>query len=97
MKPRLLQQRSEAGAAQSESRFRDDLGASLPSQELARHLLAGNVGLTLYFELAERFPTIRRTDVFFGIALAWTDLQAAQVAAEAEISDLRRQLCGRSA
>ena len=75
----------------------DDLGAGLASQALARLLLSGEVGLRLYHTLADQFPATRRTEVFIGIALAWTDLQAALVAAEAQILDLRRQLCGRGA
>ena len=78
-------------------RSRDDFGASLPSQALARHLLSGEVGLRLYHALADQFPAIRRTEVFFGIALAWTDMQAALIAVELELADLRRQLGGRSA
>lgn len=78
-------------------RSHDDLGASLPSQALARVLLSGDVGLRLYNALADQFPAIRRTEVFFGIALAWTDMQAALIAVELELADLRRQLGGRSA
>ena len=73
-------------------RSHDDLGAGLPSQALARVLLSGEVGLRLYHALADQFPSIRRPEVFFGIALAWTDIQAALVAAETQISHLRRQL-----
>ena len=73
-------------------RLRGDLGASLPSQALARHLLSGEMGLRLYRGLADQFPAIRRTEVFLGIALAWTDLQAALVGVEAELAHLRRQL-----
>ena len=76
-------------------RAQNDFGAGFPPQALARLLLSGEVGLPLYHALADQFPTIRRIEVFFAIALAWTDLQAGLVAAGAEISDLRRQLGGR--
>ncbi len=75
----------------------DDLGAGLPSQALARLLLSGEVGLRLFHALTDQFPTMCRTEVFIGIALAWTDLQAALVAAEAQILDLRRRLSGAEA
>jgi len=64
----------------------------LPAQEFARALLGGDIGIALYQDLAERFPTIRREDVFFGVALAWTELQAGLVAAEAELRYVRRLL-----
>ncbi len=83
--------------APDDMRSHDDLGAGLPAQAFARFLLSGEVGLRLYYALADQFPTIRRIEVFFGIALAWTDLQAALVAAEAQILDLRRRLSSRSA
>ena len=78
-------------------RVYDDLGTGLPSQALARLLLSGLVGLRLYYALGNEFPAIRRAEVFFGIALAWTDMQAALIAVELELADLRRQLDGRSA
>ena len=83
--------------APDDMRDHDDLGAGLPSQALARVLLSGEVGLRLYHALADQFPAMRRTEVFIGIALAWTDLQAALVAAEAQILDLRRRLSGGNA
>ena len=67
-------------------------GRDLPSQKLAKCLLTGSVGMNLFHELADSFPTIHLTEVFFGITLAWTDMQAGLVAAEAEIDHLRRRL-----
>jgi hypothetical protein len=95
VRPEDMQPSKGADLVEQDRAVGDGLGARLVSQEVARCLLSGNVGLKLYFDLATRFPSIRRTEVFFGIALAWTDLQGALVAAEAEISDLRRQLVGR--
>jgi hypothetical protein len=87
----------DATAIGEPGRRDDDLGASLPAQSLARLLLSGEVGLTLFNRLLDHFPEIRRTDAFLGVALAWTDLQAALLAAEAQIIDLRRRLAGRDA
>jgi len=66
--------------------------AELPAQRLARLLLGGAVGMTLYGSLSAEFPDICRDDTFFGIALAWTEMAAGLVAAEAEVADLRRRL-----
>lgn len=64
----------------------------LPAQRLARLLLSGCVGQALLAELSTRFRDISRSDMFWGVALAWTDREAALLAAEAEILDLRRRL-----
>lgn len=68
----------------------------LPYQALAQHLLSGAHGVTLSDELAAKFPSISRADVFMGIALAWSCLQADEVILHAEIADLRRQLAEKS-
>ena len=97
MKHDEIQMAGPEATAPDDMRSHDDLGAGLPSQALARVLLSGEVGLRLYHALADQFPAMRRTEVFIGIALAWTDLQAALVAAEAQILDLRRRLGGGNA
>jgi len=66
--------------------------ADLPAQRFARLLLGGTVGMALYGSLSAEFPDIRRDDAFFGIALAWTEMAAGLVAAEAEIAELRKRL-----
>lgn len=66
--------------------------AFIPAQRLARTLLSGDLGLTLYARLAEEFPAITRHDVFYGVSLAWTELSASLLAAEAEVHDLRQRL-----
>jgi hypothetical protein len=66
--------------------------SDIPPQRLARLLLGGAVGHTLLNELLAHFPTISRGDVFMGIALAWTDREAALLAAEAELAALKVQM-----
>lgn len=66
--------------------------AELPAQRFARLLVSGVCGATLYERLFEEFADITRADVFFGVALAWTDREAALVACEVEIRALRQQL-----
>lgn len=66
--------------------------SQLPAQLFARALLTGDVGFKLFHALVEQFPTLPRPDVYLGAALAWTELAAGLLAAEAEIQDLRRQL-----
>lgn len=71
--------------------------ATLPAQAFARALLTGRIGFALFHDLSEQFPAITRQEVFWGCALAWTDREAALVAAEVEIRTLRRQLEHREA
>ncbi len=75
----------------------DNLGADLPEQRLARLLLTGQVGFDLYDALTEQFPDIPRASVYLAIALAWTDREAALLAAEAELADLERRSGARRA
>lgn len=64
----------------------------LPAKKLAVALLSGLVGFELFHTLERDFPDIRRADVFFGIALAWTELQASLLACEVEIRALKAQV-----
>jgi len=66
--------------------------AHIAPQRFARTLLAGPLGIELFAVLSRDFPDIRRTDCFYGAALAITDMSAALLAAEAEVDALRRQL-----
>ena len=66
------------------------MGASLPAQHLARFLLTGGpCGMKLYGELWQQFPKTDRDSVYLAVALAWTEMQAALLAVEAEIQALR--------
>lgn len=66
--------------------------ADLPPQRLARLLLSGTIGQELLARLGTEFAETRRWDVFAGMTLAWTELQAALIAQEVEVRALRREL-----
>lgn len=67
----------------------------LPAQQIAQYLLSGEAGLTLYSGLHERFPAVGRDDLYFGVALAFSEMAAGLVAAECELRAAQRQLEGR--
>lgn len=66
----------------------------LPAGAFANFLLNSPGGARLADDLADRFPTIHRYDVFLGIALAWAFRHADLAASDIEIKELRRQLEG---
>lgn len=66
--------------------------ADYAPQRFARALLTMPLGLDAFDRLLEQFPSLGRENVYYGAILAVADLAAGLVAAEAEVSVLRRRL-----
>lgn len=66
--------------------------SSLVACDLADLLVSGLTGLRLMRELRERFPHANRTDVFFGVAIAISLLEAERVELVCELQIAGRDL-----
>lgn len=70
---------------------------SKPAMAFANTVMTSKGGADMFGALLEAFPTIRREDVFLGVAIACLDRDANLAAADLEIRMLQRTLAQRGA
>lgn len=65
---------------------------SAPAMSFAHTIITSRGGADMFGQLLEAFPSIRREDVFLGVAIACLDRDATLAAADLEIRTLQRAL-----